>query len=200
MKILLKLFFFVTLSCITMSIEASNTHHSNIDVETAIFAGGCFWCMQPVFENKPGILSSTAGYTGGHVENPTYQQVSHENTGHYESVEVKFDPDTISYHQLLELFWHNIDPVDAVGQFSDRGDSYRSAIFYSNDAQKKLAEQSKAEIELALKKKVETVIIPASKFYSAEEYHQDYHKKNPIRYKFYRYKCGRDRRLKEVWE
>lgn len=195
MKALFKPLFFLALSFthIPMQTSAQNT-------ETAIFAGGCFWCMQPVFEKMPGILSSTAGYTGGHVENPTYQQVSHENTGHYESVEVKFDPSIISYEQILKLFWHNIDPLDPDGQFCDRGDSYRSAIFYTNDMQQEIARQSKAEVEKDLKAPIATLIVPASKFYPAEDYHQDYHRKNPIRYKFYRYSCGRDKRLKEVWK
>lgn len=183
------------LSFINMSIQGANQ-----SIETAIFAGGCFWCMQPVFENIPGILSSTAGYTGGHLENPTYEQVSHENTGHYESVEITFDPEIISYQEILKLFWKNIDPIDAQGQFCDRGDSYRSAIFYSNERQKELAEQSKTDLEKELKMPVATGIIPASKFYIAEDYHQDYHSKNPIRYKFYRSACGRDRRLKELWK
>lgn len=168
--------------------------------EIAIFAGGCFWCMEPVFENRPGILSTKSGYTGGHVENPTYEEVSHGNTGHYESVEVIFDPFIVSYEEILSLFWKNIDPIDEGGQFCDRGDSYRSAVFYTNDRQRELAELTKAELEKSLKAKVATAILPASKFFPAEEYHQDYHSKNPIRYNFYRAACGRDRRLKEVWK
>jgi len=195
MKHLIKFTVLIILPLLNMSIQASEK-----STETAIFAGGCFWCMQPVFENVPGILSSTAGYTGGHVENPTYEKVSHGNTGHYESVEIAFDPSIISYEEILKLFWKNIDPVDAGGQFCDRGDSYRSAIFYANESQKDLAEQSKVDLEKKLKTPVATSIIPASKFYPAEDYHQDFHSKNPIRYKFYRASCGRDRRLKEVWK
>lgn len=193
MKSLLKLLF-ILLPFLNLTAQVENNK-----IETAIFAGGCFWCVQPVFENVPGILSSIAGYTGGHVDNPTYEKVSHENTGHYESVEITFDPSMISYEAILQLFWKNVDPLDAKGQFCDRGDSYRSAIFYTNDTQKELAEKSKSDVEKLLNAKVATEILPASKFFPAEEYHQYYHKKNPIRYKFYRTRCGRDKRLKEVW-
>lgn len=176
------------------------TKDSNRTTNTAIFAGGCFWCMDPVFENIPGILAATSGYTGGHLDNPSYEQVCQGDTGHYESVEIIFDPSIISYEQLLSLFWKNIDPIDPEGQFCDRGDSYRTAIFYSNETQKDLAELSKAQVEKLLKTKVATAILPASKFFPAEDFHQNYHNKNPIRYNFYRAACGRDKRLKEVWK
>lgn len=169
-------------------------------IDSAIFAGGCFWCSQAAFDDLKGVSSTTAGYTGGHTQNPTYEQVSHENTGHYEAVKVDFDPSIITFEQLLDVFWKNVDPLDAGGQFCDRGDSYRSAIFYSDDAQKSLALKTKDNIENRLKATVETKIIPAEKFYPAEDYHQEYHIKNPIRYKFYRYRCGRDKRLNEIWK
>lgn len=170
------------------------------NTETAIFAGGCFWCEEAVFDDVPGILSATSGYTGGHTKNPTYEDVVTETTGHYESVKITYDPSKISYNEILKLFWHNVDPFDAEGQFCDKGPSYRSAIFYLNSAQKQAATESKKEMEKKLGKPIATQIIQASTFYPAEEYHQEYHKKNPIRYKFYRFACGRDKRLNEVWD
>lgn len=166
--------------------------------DVATFAGGCFWCMQPAFEKLPGVVSVTAGYTGGTVRNPSYEQVSGGTTGHRESVEIAYDPSRITYAQLLDVFWHNIDPTDNEGQFCDKGPQYRSAIFYHDENQKALAEQSKAELEKKFKH-VYTDILPASQFWRAEEYHQDYAKKNPVRYHFYRFNCGRDQRLAEIW-
>ena len=166
---------------------------------TATFAGGCFWCMQPPFEKLHGVVSVKAGYTGGSVKNPTYEQVSAGGTGHRESVEIVYDPRLISYGQLLDVFWHNIDPTDNSGQFCDHGSQYRSAIFYHDAQQKALAEASGAAVERQLHKTVVTDIIPASAFYPAEEYHQDYARKNPVRYRFYRFNCGRDQRLTEIW-
>lgn len=166
---------------------------------TAIFAGGCFWCMVHPFDELPGVMSVTSGYTGGQKVNPTYEQVSAGDTGHVEAVQVIFDPKQISYEKLLEVFWRNVDPLDKGGQFCDRGSTYTSAVFYQNDEQKKLAEQSKAAIEKKLGKQVVTTIRPAATFYAAEDYHQDYYKKNPLRYKYYRYSCGRDQRLEELW-
>ena len=166
---------------------------------TATFAGGCFWCMQPPFEKLHGVVSVKAGYTGGSTKNPSYEEVSGGGTGHRESVEIVYDPRLISYGQLLDVFWHNIDPTDDSGQFCDHGSRYRSAIFFHDAQQKALAEQSKAVVEKQLHKHVVTDLIPASAFYSAEEYHQDYYRKNPVRYRFYRFNCGRDQRLTEVW-
>jgi peptide-methionine (S)-S-oxide reductase len=168
-------------------------------VETATFAGGCFWCMQPPFEKLHGVISVKAGYTGGAVKNPTYEDVSGGGTGHRESVEVVYDPRVISYGQLLDVFWRNIDPTDDSGQFCDHGSQYRSAIFYHDAQQKSLADQSRAAVERKLRKTVVTEVIAASAFYPAEEYHQDYYRKNPVRYKFYRFNCGRDQRLTEIW-
>lgn len=170
-----------------------------MDHETAIFAGGCFWCMQHPFDQLKGVISTTVGYTGGHTNNPTYDQVSHGNTGHYESIKIAFDPSIISYKQILQNYWHNVDPFDDKGQFCDHGPSYQSVIFYENDIQKKLAEESKVVLEKEFNKKITTKILPASIFYPAEDYHQEFYKKNPIRYKFYRYRCSRDARLTEVW-
>ena len=167
----------------------------------ATFAGGCFWCMQPPFEDLPGVVATTVGYTGGQTRNPTYEQVSAGGTGHAESVQIAYDPSRISYEQLLDVFWHNIDPLTADAQFCDHGNQYRTAIFYHDDTQKRLAEASKQAIAKSLKVPgpIVTEIVPAGQFWPAEEYHQDYSKKNPVRYRFYRYTCGRDKRLAEVW-
>ena len=167
----------------------------------ATFAGGCFWCMQPPFDALKGVISTTAGYTGGQTKNPTYEQVSAGGTGHAESVQIVYDPKVVSYAQLLDVFWHNIDPITANRQFCDEGNQYRSAIFYHDEEQKRLAEQSKKALEQSgrFKQSIVTQIVPATEFYPAEDYHQGYYRKNPIRYKFYRYTCGRDARLKELW-
>jgi len=171
------------------------------DRAIATFAGGCFWCMQPPFDKLKGVISTTVGYTGGQTANPTYQEVSAGGTGHVEAIQIVYDPSKISYSELLKVFWHNIDPFDAKGQFCDKGNQYRSVIFYHNAEQKALAEESKKKIEESwtTEKPVATEILPASTFYPAEEYHQEYYRKNPVRYKFYRYGCGRDRRLKQIW-
>ncbi len=165
----------------------------------ATFAGGCFWCMEPPFDKLPGVVSTTSGYTGGHVKNPSYEQVSSGGTGHTEAVEIVYDPSKISYEKLLEVFWHNVDPLTPNRQFCDAGEQYRTAIFFHGEEQKRLAETTKAQVEKELGKKVVTEIVPAGPYYAAEEYHQDYYQKNPIRYKYYRNGCGRDRRLTELW-
>lgn len=166
--------------------------------EKAIFAGGCFWCTESDFEKIPGVLSAVSGYAGGIVKDPSYEQVEAGGTGHREAVEVTFDPSKISYAQLLEHYWHSVDPTDNSGQFCDNGPQYRSAIFYTNAAQRAQAEASKAEVTKKLGKAY-TDILPATNFYRAEEYHQHYARKNPVRYHFYRFNCGRDQRLKEIW-
>jgi peptide-methionine (S)-S-oxide reductase len=167
---------------------------------TAIFAGGCFWCVEADFEKLPGVVSAESGYTGGQLKNPTYEQVSHGGTGHAESVRVSYDATKVTYRQLLDYFWHHIDPTVKDRQFCDGGNQYRSAIFYQNDAERQAAEASKAELQKSGRfAQVYTEIVPASTFYVAEEYHQDYYKKNPIRYNFYRSRCGRDARVAEVW-
>jgi peptide methionine sulfoxide reductase msrA/msrB len=170
-------------------------------LEKATFAGGCFWCMTPPFEKLDGVKEVVSGYTGGHTVNPTYEDVTSETTGHLESVEITYDPAKVSYKKLLDVFWRQIDPTDAGGEFVDRGPSYKSAIFYHNEEQKRLAEESKKDLERSgrFNKPIVTEIRPAGPFYRAEDYHQDYWKKNPIRYKFYRYNSGRDQYLTKVW-
>jgi peptide-methionine (S)-S-oxide reductase len=167
----------------------------------ATFGGGCFWCMEPPFDDEPGVLETIVGYTGGSTENPTYQQVSAGGSGHAESIQIVYDPAIISYERLLEIFWQNIDPLDSDGQFCDKGPQYRSAVFYHTEEQKELAEGSKKRFEESgsLPGSIVTEIVPAPNFYPAEEYHQDYYKKNPLRYKFYRLTCRRDKRLAELW-
>lgn len=165
----------------------------------AIFAGGCFWCMEPPYDQLEGVKETLSGYTGGHLDNPSYEQVTRENTGHYEAVKITYDPDQISFSTLLQVFWRNIDPLDAGGQFCDRGSSYRSAIFYLDEAQRQLAETSKQQVAKHVEQEVVTELLPAKKFYPAEDYHQNYYQKNPLRYKFYRHRCGRDARLEELW-
>jgi peptide-methionine (S)-S-oxide reductase len=169
--------------------------------EKAVFAGGCFWCMEPPFEKIAGVSSVTSGYTGGQTKNPTYEQVSAGVTGHAESVEITYDPSKVTYEKLLDVFWHNIDPLVGNAQFCDHGTQYRSAIYYLDENQKKLAEESKRRIEESKRfaKPIQTQIVAASAFYPAEEYHQDFYKKNPVRYYSYRAGCGRDRRLQELW-
>ncbi len=171
-------------------------------LEKATFAGGCFWCMVPPFEKIDGVTEVLSGYTGGYKENPTYEEVSSGKTGHVEAVQVTFDPSKVSYKKLLDVFWRQIDPTDAGGQFVDRGSQYRSVIFFHTPEQKALAEKSKEELQHSgrFRKPIVTEILPAGKFYKAEEYHQDYYRKNPIRYKFYRFHSGRDQFLKKIWE
>ncbi|PLX83917.1 MAG: peptide-methionine (S)-S-oxide reductase [Desulfuromonas sp.] len=170
-------------------------------LEKAIFAGGCFWCMEPPFEKLAGVVSATSGYCGGPEVNPSYKEVSSGRTGHAEAVEIVYDPSQVSYAELLEVFWRNIDPTDGGGQFVDRGSQYRSAVFTLDEEQKRLAEASKGRLEETgpFDGPIVTGIVPATAFYPAEEYHQDYYKKNPLRYKYYRYGSGRDRFLDKVW-
>jgi len=170
-------------------------------LSTAVFAGGCFWCVEADFDKVDGVVSTVSGYTGGTVANPTYKQVSHENTGHYEAVKVTYDPDKVSYADLVDYYFHHIDPTDAAGQFCDKGESYRSAVFVSDADQREVAE---TEVEMidnsgVLGTPVVTQILDASTFWPAEDYHQDYYKKNPLKYRYYRTACGRDARVKKVW-
>lgn len=169
--------------------------------ELATFAGGCFWCMEPPFEKLEGVLDVTSGYTGGDEENPTYDQVAAGRTGHAESVQVRYDPARITYRELLDVFWRQIDPTDSGGQFVDRGRQYRTAIFYQDEEQRRLAEESKTALERSARfdGTLVTEIVPAGRFYPAEEYHQDYYKNNALRYKYYRYRSGRDEYLDKVW-
>jgi len=170
-------------------------------LSVATFAGGCFWCMEPPFDALEGVVSTTSGYTGGHTERPSYTQVGAGGTGHFEAVRVVFDPSKVAYERLLEVFWHNIDPLDAGGQFCDRGETYRTAIFVHDAGQRRLAEASKAALEAEDRRRgaIVTQIRDAEPFWPAENYHQDYYRKNPARYRFYRWNCGRDTRLREVW-
>ncbi len=168
---------------------------------TAIFAGGCFWCVEADFDKLPGVLSTESGYAGGKSPNPTYEQVSRGGTGHAEVVRITYDPARISFPQLLDYFWRSIDPTVEDRQFCDQGSQYRSGIFYQDDAQRLAAEASKAALaKSGVLPHIYTEIAPAGTFYPAEEYHQDYYTKNPVRYKFYRTSCGRDARLREVWQ
>ena len=170
-------------------------------LKKATFAGGCFWCMEQPFEELPGVVSVTSGYTGGQKKNPSYEEVSAGGTGHAEAVQIVYDPAKIGYGKLLDRFWHNIDPTVKDRQFCDKGNQYRSGIFYHDEEQRRLAQQSKKALEAnkPFKEPVVTEIVTASQFYPAEEYHQKYYKKNPIRYKYYRTSCGRDKRLRELW-
>jgi peptide-methionine (S)-S-oxide reductase len=167
--------------------------------ETAIVAGGCFWCTEADFEKVPGVTAAVSGYIGGNVPNPTYEQVSAEGTGHYEAVRIVYDPRKVSYAQLIDYYFRTVDPLDAKGQFCDRGESYRTAIFAVDAEQAKIAEKEKGEAAKALSADIATRIIAASAFYPAEDYHQDYYKKNKLKYNFYRSRCGRDARLAELW-
>lgn len=175
---------------------------SNPKLETAVFAGGCFWCMQPPFDKTPGVISTRVGYTGGRTNHPTYEQVCAGNSGHLEAIQITYNPSKISYSQILDVFWRQIDPTDPDGQFCDKGESYKSAVFYQGEAQKKTALESKDKMEKSGRfgsGKIVTDIRPASDFWPAEDYHQEYYKKNPIRYKLYRFNCGRDQRLEKLW-
>lgn len=166
-----------------------------------VFAGGCFWCMEPPYDKTAGIIKTTSGYAGGTEDNPNYQQVASGATSHREAIEVVYDPKVVDYEKLLEIFWYNIDPLDGGGQFCDKGFQYTSAIFFNNSEEQKLALDSKNSAIAAISKKgdFQTAIIPFTSFYAAEDYHQDYYKYNKVRYKFYRYSCGRDKRLKKLW-
>lgn len=168
--------------------------------DTAIFAGGCFWCMQPEFDNMPGVTQTVVGYTGGNVANPTYEQVSSDTTGHYEAIEVTYDPAKVSYEKLLDTYWNNIDPLDAGGQNYDRGQHYQTVIFTRDDAQRKAAEASKEKVaKFFAPREVATRILPAKPFYAAEDYHQKYYEKSSVRYKMYKVGSGRESNLDQVW-
>jgi len=180
--------------------QAAIAQAESVETQTAIFAGGCFWCIESDFEKLPGVLSAESGYTGGHVANPEYEQVSGGKTGHIESVRVTYDAAIISYPALLDYFWHHIDPTVQNQQFCDKGNQYRSAIFYADDEQRKVIEKSKTDIlQSGAITNIYTDILPENTFYVAEDYHQDYYRKNPLRYNYYRDRCGRDERLKEIW-
>jgi len=189
----------IALSAVLVSLDGPSKPKAGI--ETAVFAGGCFWCTESDFDKVPGVISTTSGYIGGTIKNPSYEQVSAGATGHAEAVEVKFDTSKISYAQLLKTYWLSIDPLTPNRQFCDSGSQYRSAIFYTSESQKKQALASKKSLEDSkfFNLPIVTEITAATAFYPAEDYHQDYHNKNPIRYSYYRNGCGRDDRLKQVW-
>ena len=183
------------------NLQSTSKAAAEATIGKAYFAGGCFWCMEEAFEKVEGVLSATSGYMGGTVANPSYEDVSSGRTGHAESVEVIYDPAKVSYQKLLEAFWRNVDPITPNAQFCDHGSQYRSAIFYQTDEEKRASDTSKQAIEQSKRftEPIVTQIVMASHFYSAEEYHQDFYKKNPVRYKFYKYSCGRAQRLEELW-
>ncbi len=168
-------------------------------LDKAIFAGGCFWCVESDFDKVPGVVATISGYTGGKTENPTYEQVSADGTGHYEAVEITYDPAKVGYEALLTAFWHSVDPTDGGGQFCDRGHSYKTAVFVANEKQRVAAEVSQKAVQKTLDKPIVTPILAAAPFYAAEDYHQNYYEKNPRRYQFYRWGCGRDKTVKQVW-
>jgi len=171
------------------------------DHEVAIFAGGCFWCMEPPYDETVGVISTTSGFIGGHVDNPSYQEVVSGGTGHTEAVKVVYDPGRVSYEELLHIFWRNIDPVAVDRQFCDVGPMYRSGIFYLDDEQRRLARESRDELADSgrFDQPIATEITEAGTFWEAEEYHQGYYQKNPVRYRYYRWRCGRDQRLEAIW-
>ena len=188
-----------TLLVLSIVITLANGAFAQPKLAKATFAGGCFWCMEQPFEKLSGVVSVTSGYSGGEKKNPTYEEVSSGVTGHAESVQVLYDPSKITYSKLIEVYWHNVDPFVKNRQFCDTGNQYRTVIFYQDDAQKKIALDSKANIEKMGKGEVYTQIVPFKEFYPAEEYHQDYYKKNPMQYSMYRTGCRRDARLEELW-
>ncbi len=187
------------LSGLLLMLTAMATPADTTDTAVAVFGGGCFWCMEPPYDKLPGVISTISGYIGGRVANPTYEQVSAGGSGHVEVVQVKYDPHKVSYEKLLEVFWRNIDPFAVDRQFCDAGRQYRSAIFVANAQERRLAEASKRTLQGRFEQPIATEILTAATFYPAEDYHQDYYTKNPVRYKFYRFNCGRDQRLKEIW-
>lgn len=191
----------ISLTMALLTLAQSGAHAQTIAIAKATFAGGCFWCMQAPFDVLPGVISTTSGYTGGAKKNPTYQEVSSGNTGHAEAVQIIYDPKKVTYEKLLEVYWRNTDPTVKNQQFCDVGSQYRTGIFTHDEAQKKAADASKAALQKTkpFTGEVLTEITTASEFYPAEEYHQDYYKKQPIKYKFYRAGCGRDDRLKALW-
>ena len=185
-----------------LGLSAINLHAEKAKhTELAVFAGGCFWCMEPPYDKLDGVIATTSGYIGGSEKDATYKKVSSGGTGHYEAIQIKYDPSIVSYEELLQVFWVNIDPLDDRGQFCDMGSQYLSAIFPKNDEEQAFAEASREKVipPDADQSVIKTAILPLSEFYPAEDYHQDYYTKNPLRYKYYRWSCGRDARLKALW-
>lgn len=176
-----------------------NAGDTAANTEVAIFAGGCFWCVESDFDHVTGVVATTSGYIGGHVDNPTYSDVVSETSGHREAVKIEFDPSKVSYEKLLDVFWHSVDPTDAGGQFCDRGESYSTAVFTTTDAQASVATASKEKIASKVDKPIATLITAAEMFWPAEDYHQGYYERNPVRYKVYRLGCRRDARVRDLW-
>lgn len=201
MSKLLSAFLVLTMTTSAAWGQSDGSHETKPSTAHAIFAGGCFWCTEAAFDGTPGVLSVTSGYTGGHVPNPTYEQVSTGTTGHFEAVRVEYDPAKISYQQLLDIFWQNIDPTDSLGQFYDQGSQYHTAIFCENEMQKQAALASRDRVASRLEpdKKIATEILDIAPFYPAEEYHQHYHDKNPQRYNAYKLGSGREKKLQQLW-
>lgn len=191
-----------TILIVCAMVTTMAAYNSTLNVKRATFAGGCFWCMEYPFQKHDGVIKVISGYTGGTTKDPTYEEVCSGKTGHLEAVQITYDPRRISYAALLDIFWRQIDPTDAGGQFVDRGPQYRTAIFYHDNEQKKIAEESKRKLQASRRhgKTIVTEIIPAVTFYPAEPYHQDYQKTNPVRYRMYRFNSGRDRYLEKIWE
>ena len=186
-----------------LAVASRTTVAAGADDELAVatFAGGCFWCVESDFDTVPGVVETISGYTGGTADDPTYKQVTAGGTGHREAVQIRYDPKQVSYERLLHIFWRSVDPTDGGGQFCDRGESYQSAIFAGNEEERRLAEASKEALEqsMVLDARVVTPVETAGEFYPAEDYHQDYYTKNPFRYRYYRFACGRDSRVQQVW-
>jgi peptide methionine sulfoxide reductase msrA/msrB len=210
MKTIILIALMITFGLILVGFQKSNNLQEKMDttmekklenLSEATFAGGCFWCTESDFEKVDGVVEVISGYVGGQTQNPTYQEVSAGGTGHAEAIRVLYDPQKITYNELLDIFWRHVDPTDSGGQFVDRGSQYRPAIFYHDEEQKRLAEESKIKLETSgrFNEPIATEIVPVSEFYRAEDYHQDYYKKNPLRYKYYRYNSGRDQFLKKAW-
>ncbi len=189
----------IALAILLAGVSTSPEIATAAERQAAIFAGGCFWCVEEAFDKVAGVLATTSGYTGGTVENPEYQQVSGGDTGHFEAVEVEYDPAKVTYAKLLDTFWLNIDPFDSRGQFCDKGSQYLSAVFVADAEEQALAEKSKEEVATSQNMPVATQILPAQTFYPAEDYHQNFHVTNEARYKYYKFGCGRAQRLEEVW-
>ena len=192
---------FITVAMLAATATSSAFAASDDELATATFAGGCFWCVESDFDAVPGVVETISGYTGGTADSPTYRQVTAGGTGHREAVQIRYDPKQVSYERLLHIFWRSVDPTDGGGQFCDRGESYQTAIFVGNEEERRLAEASRDMLErsMVLDAPVVTPVETAGEFYPAEDYHQDYYTKNPVRYRFYRFSCGRDSRVQQVW-
>ena len=201
MTVLRSLGFAAFVICTLIVMSHGSSAHDRSQHAKATFAGGCFWCMEEAFENVEGVVSVVSGYAGGQVENPTYEEVSAGGTGHTESIEVTYDPSKVTYEDLLDVFWRNVDPTTPNAQFCDHGSQYRTAIFYHNETQKQLIDESRERLDASktFPESIVTEVLPASAFYIAEDYHQDFYTKNPIRYKYYKWNCGRTRRLEQLW-